>query len=97
MAELKNGVFYTQDKGGNENIHLYASDVDGGNQKDLTPFDGVKVQSIIPVKDTDFVVVTMNKNNKQIFEPFKINFITGEMTQLYENKDVNSPINSYSF
>ncbi|WES99364.1 S9 family peptidase [Chryseobacterium arthrosphaerae] len=93
----KKRLFYTQDKGGNENIHLYATDPDGGNQKDLTPFDGVKVQSIIPVKDTDFVVVTMNKNNKQIFEPFKINFITGEMTQLYENKDVNSPIDGYIF
>ncbi len=93
----KKRLFYTQDRGGNENIHLYATDIDGGNQKDLTPFDGVKVQSIIPVKDTDFVVVTMNKNNKQIFEPFKINFVTGEMTQLYENKDVNSPIDDYIF
>ncbi|MCE4067013.1 S9 family peptidase [Chryseobacterium gleum] len=93
----KKRLFYTQDRGGNENIHLYATDIDGGNQKDLTPFDGVKVQSIIPIKDTDFVVVTMNKNNKQIFEPFKINFVTGEMTQLYENKDVNSPIDDYLF
>ncbi|QBJ85846.1 S9 family peptidase [Chryseobacterium gleum] len=93
----KKRLFYTQDRGGNENIHLYATDIDGGNQKDLTPFDGVKVQSIIPIKDTDFVVVTMNKNNKQIFEPFKINFVTGEMTQLYENKNVNSPIDDYLF
>ncbi|TZF99025.1 S9 family peptidase (plasmid) [Chryseobacterium panacisoli] len=93
----KKRLYYTQDRGGNENIHLYATDADGGNQKDLTPFDGVKVQSIIPIKDTDFVVVTMNKNNKQIFEPFKINFVTGEMTQLYENKDVNSPIDDYLF
>ncbi|NIF04719.1 S9 family peptidase [Chryseobacterium sp. Tr-659] len=93
----KKRLFYTQDRGGNENIHLYATDVDGGNQKDLTPFDGVKVGSIIPIKDTDFVIVTMNKNNKQIFEPFKVNFVTGEMTQLYENKDVNSPINDYIF
>lgn len=93
----KKRLFYTQDRGGNENIHLYATDIDGGNQKDLTPFDGVKVQAIIPIKDTDFVIVTLNKNNKQIFEPFKINFVTGEMTQLYENKDVNSPINGYIF
>jgi len=93
----KQRLYYTQDRGGNENIHLYATDIDGGNQKDLTPFDGAKVQSIIPIKDTDFVVVTMNKNNKQIFEPFKINFVTGEITQLYENKDVNSPIDGYIF
>ena len=93
----KSRLFYTQDKGGNENIHLYAADVDGSNLKDLTPFEGITVGEITPVKDTDFVVVTMNKNNKQIFEPFKINFVTGEMTQLYENKDVNSPIDGYIF
>ncbi|AZA84201.1 S9 family peptidase [Chryseobacterium lactis] len=93
----KNRLFYTQDKGGNENIHLYAADVDGNNLKDLTPFDGITLGAIIPIKDTDFVVVTMNKNNKQIFEPYKINFVTGETTQLYENKDVNSPIDNYIF
>ncbi|OCA77398.1 peptidase S9 [Chryseobacterium artocarpi] len=93
----KNRLFYTQDKGGNENIHLYAADVDGGNQKDLTPFDGITLGTIIPIKYTDFVVVTMNKNNKQIFEPYKINFVTGEITQLYENKDTKSPIDGYIF
>lgn len=93
----KSRLFYTQDKGGNENIHLYAADVDGKNLKDLTPFDGITLGEIIPIKDSDFVVVTMNKNNKQIFEPFKINFVTGEITQLYENKDVNSPIDGYIF
>ncbi|OCA79438.1 peptidase S9 [Chryseobacterium contaminans] len=93
----KNRLYYTQDKGGNENIHLYAANVDGTNLKDLTPFEGITLGEIIPIKDTDFVVVTMNKNNKQIFEPYKINFVTGEMTQLYENKDVNSPIDGYIF
>ncbi|UKB82149.1 S9 family peptidase [Chryseobacterium sp. MEBOG06] len=93
----KKRLFYTQDKGGNENIHLYAADADGSNLKDLTPFEGITLGTIRPIKDTDFVVVTMNKNNKQIFEPYKINFVTGEITQLYENKDVNSPIDDYIF
>jgi len=90
-------LFFTQDKGGNENIHLYAADIDGKNLKDLTPFDGITLGTVKLIKDTDFVVVTMNKNNKQIFEPYKINFNTGEMIQLYENKDVNSPIDDYMF
>jgi dipeptidyl aminopeptidase/acylaminoacyl peptidase len=93
----KKRLYYTQDRGGNENIHLYAADTDGENLKDLTPFEGTKLGSVRPVKDTPFVVVTLNKNNKQIFEPYKINFNTGEMTQLYENKDVNSPIDDYIF
>ncbi|CAA7388302.1 S9 family peptidase [Chryseobacterium fistulae] len=93
----KKRLFYTQDKGGNENIHLYAADIDGGNLKDLTPFEGITLGSVRLIKDTDFVIVTMNKNNKQIFEPYKVNFKTGEMTQLYENKDVNNPIDDYLF
>ncbi|SDR03144.1 Dipeptidyl aminopeptidase/acylaminoacyl peptidase [Chryseobacterium soldanellicola] len=93
----KKRLFYTQDKGGNENIHLYAADIDGKNLKDLTPFEGITLGSVRLIKDTEFVIVTMNKNNKQIFEPYKINFNTGEMTQLYENKDVNSPIDDYLF
>ncbi|MEI3789496.1 MULTISPECIES: S9 family peptidase [unclassified Chryseobacterium] len=93
----KKRLFFTQDKGGNENIHLYAADIDGKNLKDLTPFEGITLGTVKLIKDTEFVVVTMNKNNKQIFEPYKINFNTGEMTQLYENKDVNSPIDDYIF
>jgi dipeptidyl aminopeptidase/acylaminoacyl peptidase len=93
----KKRLFFTQDKGGNENLHLYAADIDGGNLKDLTPFDGVTLGSVKLIKDTDFVVLTMNKNNKQIFEPYKVNFVTGEIIQLYENKDVNSPIDDYIF
>ncbi|REC79947.1 S9 family peptidase [Chryseobacterium elymi] len=93
----KKRLFFTQDKGGNENIHLYAADIDGKNLKDLTPFEGITLGSVRLIKDTEFVVVTMNKNNKQIFEPYKINFNTGQMTQLYENKDVNSPIDDYIF
>lgn len=93
----KKRLFFTQDKGGNENIHLYAADIDGKNLKDLTPFEGITLGSVRLIKDTEFVVLTMNKNNKQIFEPYKINFNTGEMTQLYENKDVNSPIDDYIF
>ncbi|UMQ42931.1 S9 family peptidase [Chryseobacterium sp. Y16C] len=93
----KSRLFYTQDKGGNENIHLYAADIDGKNLKDLTPFEGITLGTVRLIKDTDFVVVTMNKNNKQIFEPYKINFKTGEITQLYENKDTKSPIDDYLF
>jgi len=93
----KKRLYYTQDRGGNENIHLYAADIDGKNLKDLTPFEGTKLGSVRIIKNTPFVVMTMNKNNKQIFEPFKVNFNTGEITQLYENKDVNSPIDDYIF
>ena len=43
------------------------------------------------------MIISMNMNNPQVFEPYKINIITGEIEQLYENKDLESPIDGYVF
>lgn len=90
-------LFFTQDKGGDENHHIYAVDLNGKNQRDLTPFDDVTLNYVALIKDTEFLIVTLNKNNKQIFEPYKIDYNTGKMTQLYKNKDLKNPIDSYIF
>lgn len=91
-------LIYVMDKGGNENYHLFAVDLDGNNQKELTPFDDVQVNIVEGLKeDKDHMIITMNKNNPQIFEPYKINIISGELKQLYTNDDVANPINSYEF
>lgn len=91
-------LYYSMDKGGDENYHVYAANIDGSNTKDLTPFEGVK-SSIINIlkEEKDFVIITMNKNNKQVFEPYKLNVVTGELVQLYENKDLTKPIQGYEF
>lgn len=89
-------LYFAMDKGGDENYHIYASNIDGSNSKDLTPFDGVTASITKILKEQkDFVVISMNKNNKQIFEPYKLNVNTGELTQLYENKDVSNPIQGF--
>lgn len=91
-------LFYAMDKGGNENFHIYAANTDGSNTRDLTPFEGVKANILQLLKEQkDFIIVSMNKNNKQIFEPYKLNVVTGELTQLFENKDAANPIQGYEF
>lgn len=91
-------LFYAMDKGGNENFHVYTADIDGQNAKDMTPFDDVKAGIITILKDQkNIMIIQMNKNNKQIFEPYRLNAATGELTQLFENKDVVSPIQGYDF
>jgi dipeptidyl aminopeptidase/acylaminoacyl peptidase len=91
-------LLYMMDKGGNENYHIYAVNVDGSHNVDLTPFDGVKASlSTVLKEQKDFVIVEMNKNNPQVFEPFKLNIVTGEITQLFENKDIENPIVGYDF
>jgi Tol biopolymer transport system component len=91
-------LVYIMDKGGNEDYHLFAVDIDGANQKELTPFDGVKVNILNGLKeDKNHMIISMNKNNPQIFEPFKINIETGDLKQLYKNEDATNPINGYEF
>ena len=91
-------LVYVMDQGGDENYHVYAINLDGTDQKDLTPFDGVQAQfSELLKEDKDHIIVQMNKNNPQVFEPYKVNVVTGEMVQLYKNEDATNPIMGYDF
>lgn len=91
-------LVYVKDSGGDENYQLFAADIDGGNQMNLTPFDSIQVQFANLLKDDpDHVIIMMNKDNKQIHEPYKLNVINGSMEKLYENKDPNNPISGYEF
>ena len=91
-------LYFSMDKGGDENYHIYAVNLDGSNLKDMTPFDGVTASITKILKDQkDYIIISMNKNNKQVFEPYKLNVITGDLVQLYENKDIKNPIQGFEF
>ncbi|MTI30220.1 S9 family peptidase [Xanthovirga aplysinae] len=93
-----NRLLYLKDEGGNENYHLFAANIDGGDQKALTPFDGARVQLTNMLKDIpDEVIIQMNKDNPQVFEPYKLNIVSGDLKKLYENTDMTSPIMGYDF
>ncbi|WP_289045194.1 S9 family peptidase [uncultured Olleya sp.] len=94
----ENRLVYIKDNGGNENYQLFAANLDGSNPKSLTPFENVQVNFSNLLEDQpDHVIITMNKDNKQIFEPYKLNIVTGDLEKLFENKDVTSPIAGYEF
>jgi dipeptidyl aminopeptidase/acylaminoacyl peptidase len=94
----KGHLLYVMDKGGNENYHLFSVKIDGTNNKELTPFDGVKVGILAFLKeDPKHIIVQMNKNNPQINEPYKLNIESGELQQLFTNTDPQNPIAGYDF
>jgi len=91
-------LIYAMDKGGNENYHIYAVNIDGTNNVDLTPYEGVRAEILEILKEQkDYIIVMMNKNNKQLFDPYKLNIVTGEATQLFENTDAANPVQGYDF
>ncbi|WP_118950515.1 S9 family peptidase [Taibaiella helva] len=89
---------YVMDKGGDENYHVFATNLDGSNTKDLTPFDGVQASILKMLKEQkNFIIVSMNKDNKQVHEPYKVNVVTGAMEKLFSNDDPANPIAGYDF
>jgi dipeptidyl aminopeptidase/acylaminoacyl peptidase len=79
-------LLYFKDFGGDENFHLFAVDREGKDTKDLTPFDSVRVMLIDDLKDHDTdVIIGMNKRNREIFDAYRLNTITGELTLVAEN------------
>ena len=79
-------IAYVQDKGGNENYHLFVVDMDGQNLKELTPFEGVRVSIVDDLEDDDeHMLIGMNKRNPQVFDVYRINIVTGDMKMIAEN------------
>lgn len=89
---------YLMDKGGNENYHVFAANIDGSNNKDLTPYEDVQASILNTLKEQkDHIIISMNKENQQVFEPFKVNVNTGDLEKLFENKDPANPVDGYDF
>lgn len=81
-----NRIVYVQDTGGDENFRLFAVDIDGSNQKDLTPFEKVMVQVVDDLKDNDEeMLIAMNKRDARIFDVYRININTGDISMIAEN------------
>lgn len=89
-------IVFAKDDGGNEDFHLYAVDADGSNLQELTPFSGVRIDLIDDLEDIEHeIIISMNKNNPQLFEPYRLNIATGEIHQLAENTNPMEPIDSW--
>jgi dipeptidyl aminopeptidase/acylaminoacyl peptidase len=71
-------ILYLQDVGGDENYHLFASELATGKTRDLTPFEGVRAQGVdLDEKHPDTVLVGLNKRNKTLFDMHRITLSTG--------------------
>ena len=79
-------IIYVQDSKGDENYRLFGVDKDGGNQKDLTPFEKVRVGIVDDLEENPTeMLISMNKRDARIFDVFRINVSSGEMKKIAEN------------
>lgn len=79
-------LLFLKDNGGDENFHLYVTQIDGTGQRDLTPFDGVRAEVIDDLEDhpTD-LLVALNQRNKEVFDAYRLNVETGDLKMVAEN------------
>ena len=76
-----NRILYLKDTGGDENFKLFGVDIDGSNLKGLTDFDKVRTTLIDDLPDIDeYVIIGLNRRNPQVFDPYRLNINTGELT-----------------
>ncbi len=81
-----NNIIYAQDFGGDENYHVYITDLTGSNTRDLTPFENVKAGVIDDLEeDPEHMLISMNKNNPEVFDVYRCELSTGELTLIASN------------
>lgn len=87
-------VLYVQDKGGNENFHVYAVDPAGAAEKesgvpaarDLTPVDGVRAQIYaVPEKNPGVIIVGLNDRDATYHDVYRVTLATGARELLIKN------------
>jgi dipeptidyl aminopeptidase/acylaminoacyl peptidase len=87
-------ILYVQNKGGNENHHIYAVNPDSEKEtdlgvppaEDLTPYKNVRARIIDVPEDTPGkIIVGLNDRNPKYHDVYRLNLKTGERTLLYKN------------
>jgi len=79
-------ILYLKDNGGDENYKVYLADINGDEPICLTPFDGVRSMIIEDLPDIpNEVIISMNKRNPQVFDPYRLYLDNGKLEMLAEN------------
>jgi dipeptidyl aminopeptidase/acylaminoacyl peptidase len=79
-------IVFLKDTGGDENFKLYGVNIDGSNLICFTDFPKVRTEIFDDLYDfPDEMIIGLNKRNPEFFDPYRLNIVTGQMTQLAEN------------
>ncbi|MBQ7576669.1 MAG: S9 family peptidase [Synergistaceae bacterium] len=79
-------IIYAQDSGGDENFHVYITDITGAEPKDLTPFEKVRAGILDDLEDDpNHMLIDMNQRNPEVFDVYRCDINTGELTLIAEN------------
>ncbi|HXJ88093.1 MAG TPA: S9 family peptidase [Candidatus Binatia bacterium] len=73
-------ILYGQDKDGDENWHIYQTNVAGKQTKDLTPFEKSRADILaFEPGHPETLLIQSNKRDAKVFDVYRVNLKTGEM------------------
>jgi dipeptidyl aminopeptidase/acylaminoacyl peptidase len=85
-AENGEQIIYLQDKGGDEDWHVYVVPAAGGEARDLTPFEKVQAQIVAVERSSpDHILIGLNDRNPQLHDVHKVDLRSGERTLVARN------------
>jgi len=97
-AYTGNHILYSQDKAGDENWHIFVTDVESGETKNLTPVDGVHAQvQSTSHKFPNEILVGLNDRIPQLHDIYRVNIETGERELIQHNEGVAAYITDDEF
>src|SRR5215470_12565221 len=79
-------LLYLQDSDGDENFHVYGVDLQTGNVRDYSPFQGVRASVLEPNADfPDELLLTLNLRDRSLFDVYRLNLKNGSLELDTEN------------
>jgi dipeptidyl aminopeptidase/acylaminoacyl peptidase len=82
----KDYILYLQDNDGDENYRLYRINIYNREIKCLTDFENVQTGIIDLLRSQDEnIIIRMNQRDPEIFDPYRLNIVTGDLELLYRN------------
>jgi dipeptidyl aminopeptidase/acylaminoacyl peptidase len=85
-AQDNKHILYIQDMGGNENWRLYATNLETGETRDLTPFENVQARVVEVDKHfPNEMLIGLNKENPQVHDVYHLDLPSGELTLVAKN------------
>ncbi len=79
-------LVYVQDRGGDEDWHVYAVNVETEETTDLTPYEGVNaIPQTMSERSPDEILIGINRRDPQLHDLYMVNILTGESRLVVEN------------
>jgi dipeptidyl aminopeptidase/acylaminoacyl peptidase len=74
-------LLYRQDRDGDENWHVFSTDLTTGLVRDLTPFVGIRAQDLlVSSRRPGEILVGLNTRDRRVSDMYRVNLDTGAVT-----------------